>query len=102
MSSSMRSGAVVDERAAGAAEVVVERDRGGQSEQALADSGSEAVEGAGAVAFECQQVFEGPEDALDPLADRGQVRSWAGSFLRRGRTMIAWRSSIAAWNSRLA
>src|ERR1700742_2946287 len=78
MSSSTRSGAVVGQCAGGAAEVVVERDAGGEREQALADAGSEAVQGAGAVAFEREQVFEGPEDALDPLADRGQVRSGAG------------------------
>src|SRR5215213_4076377 len=78
MNCSTRSGAVVDERAAGAAEVVVERDAGGECQEALADAGSEAVQGAGAVAFEGQEVFEGPEDRLDALSDRGQVRSWAG------------------------
>ena len=74
----MPLGAVVDERAGGSAEVVVERDAGGEREQPLADAGSQAVQGAGAVAFEREQVFAGPEDALDPLADRGQVRPVAG------------------------
>src|SRR5215210_5835393 len=78
MSSSTWLGAVVGQRAAGAAEVVVERDAGGECEQALADAGSEAVQGAGAVAFEGEEVFAGPEDALDALADRGQVRPGAG------------------------
>src|SRR3954465_15219803 len=78
MTCSTRLGAVVDECAAGAAEVMVEGDAGGEREQALAEAGSEAVQGAGAVAFEAEQVFEGPEDALDPLADRGQVRAGAG------------------------
>ena len=35
----------------------------------------EAVEGAGAVAFEGEEVFAGPEDRLDPLTDRRQVRA---------------------------
>src|SRR4051795_12835291 len=78
MSSSTRSGGVVDEGAAGAAELVVERDAGGEGEQSLADACSEAVQGAGAVAFEREQVFAGPEDAFDALADRGQVRPWTG------------------------
>src|SRR3954447_14162659 len=78
MSCSTPSGGVVDQRACGAAEVVVERDAGGEGEQALTDACSEAVQGAGAVAFEAEQVFEGPEDAFDPLADRRQVRTGAG------------------------
>src|SRR4051794_13406858 len=79
MSSSMPLGAVVDERAAGAAEVVVECDAGGEREQALADACAQAVQGARAVAFEAKQVFAGPEDALDALADRGQM--WPGAGL---------------------
>src|SRR5215211_4483024 len=78
MSSSMRLGVVGRECAAGAAELVVEGDAGGEREQALADAGSEAVQRAGAVAFEGEQVFEGPEDALDALADWRQLRPWAG------------------------
>src|SRR3954452_251985 len=81
MSSSMPLCAVVHERAGGAAELVVECDAGGQGEQALDDARPEAVQGAGAVAFERQEVFDGPEDALDPLADRGKVRSAAGLVL---------------------
>src|SRR3954471_5818152 len=84
MSRSTRSGAVDAELAAGAAEVVVERDAGGECEQALTDAGSEAVEGAGAVAFESEQVLEGPEDALDALTDRRQMGAAAGFVLAAG------------------
>src|SRR5215210_4972541 len=78
MSCSTRLGAVADERAAGAAELVVERDAGGECQEALADAGSEAVQGAGAVAFEGQEVFERPEDRLDALSNRGEVWAAAG------------------------
>src|SRR5215212_1840736 len=81
MSDSAGLGGVGRERAAGAAESVVERDGGGEREEALTEADSEAVEGAGAVAFEAEQVLAGPEDALDALADRGQVRSVAGLVL---------------------
>jgi hypothetical protein len=47
-------GAVVDECAAGAAELVVEGDGGGEGEEALEDAFSEAGECAGAVALECE------------------------------------------------
>jgi hypothetical protein len=78
MVDSARLGAVVDECAAGAAEVVVERDGCGEADHALQDAFSESGEGACAVAFEGEDVFEGPEDALDALADRCQVRTLAG------------------------
>lgn len=81
----MRLGGQVGEGAAGAAELVVEGDGRGEREEAAGDPGSERVEGAGAVAFEREDVFGGPEDALDALADRGEVRPAAGSSLRRGR-----------------
>src|SRR5919108_633099 len=42
---------------------------------------SQAMQGAGAVAFETEQVVAGPEDAFDPLADRGQMRPGAGLVL---------------------
>src|SRR4051794_41338175 len=44
----------------------------------ILDAGAEAVEGAGAVAFEGEQVFAGLEDRLDPLPDGCEVRSAAG------------------------
>src|SRR6516165_10477325 len=73
MSSSTRLGGVVGERAWWAAESVVERDRGGEGEEAHADACAEAVQGAGAVAFEGEQVFAGVEDRFDSLPDRGEV-----------------------------
>src|SRR5215217_2278239 len=65
MSSSTRSGGVVGERTWWAAEAVVERDRGGQGEEADADACAEAVEG--------EQVFAGLEDRFDALPDRREV-----------------------------
>src|SRR4029077_2942937 len=70
--------AVVDECAAVASELVVEGDGCGEAAEPREDSGPEAGEGAGAVAFEGEQVFAGPEDRLDPLPDRREVRSVAG------------------------
>src|SRR3954449_9629529 len=84
MSDSARSGGVGGERSAGAAESVVERDGGGQCEEALAEADPEAVQGAGAVALEGQEVFAGPEDRLDALTDRGQVWPAAGLVLAGG------------------
>ena len=48
-----------------------------RGERASADAGAQAVQGAGAVAFEREQVFASPEDAFDALADRCQVRAAA-------------------------
>ena len=42
------------------------------------------VEGAGAVAFEGEQVFAGPEDRLDPLPDRCEVRAVSGFVFAAG------------------
>jgi hypothetical protein len=42
------------------------------------------VEGAGVVAFESEAVFEGPEDRLDALADRCEVRSRVGFVFASG------------------
>ena len=78
MVDSARLGAVVDECTAWASELVVEGDGGGEGAEAGEDAFSEAGEGAGAVAFEGEQVFAGPEDALDALADRREVRAVAG------------------------
>jgi hypothetical protein len=80
MSSSTGSGDVVDEGAWWSAESVVEGDRCGEGEEACLDAGGEAVQGAGAVAFQGEQVFAGLEDRLDPLPDRGEVGS-AGAFV---------------------
>src|SRR3954467_11654094 len=82
--SSSTSGGEVGEGAAGPAEVVVEGDGCGEREEAAGDAGSEGVEGAGAVAFEGEDGFGGPEDALDALADRREVRPVTG-FVFAGR-----------------
>ena len=61
MSSSTGSGDVVDQGAVGSAEAVVEADRGCEGEEAGADAGSEAVEGASSVTFEGEQAPSGPQ-----------------------------------------
>src|SRR6516164_313714 len=68
----------VGEGSCGAAELVVEPDAGGEGEEFAGDSGADAVQGAGVVAFEAEAVFERPEDRLDVLADRRQLSSSAG------------------------
>src|SRR5512144_1784377 len=78
MSSSTGSGGVVGECAWWSAEAVVEADRCGEREEALADAGVEAVQRAGAVAFEGEDVFERLEDRLDPLPQRRRVGAAAG------------------------
>src|SRR5579859_2730200 len=78
MVDSTRLGDVVDERAARASELMVEDDAGGEAEEALKNAFSEALDGAGAVALECEELFAGPEDRFDPLADRRQVRTATG------------------------
>src|ERR1041384_7881123 len=84
MSSSAGLGGVVGECAWWAAEAVVEADRGGEGEEADSDSCAEAVKGAGAVAFEGEQVFAGLEDRFDPLPDRREVESLAGFVFAAG------------------
>jgi len=59
--------------------LVVEGDRCGEAAEAGEDSFSESGEGAGAVAFEGEEFFAGPEDRFDPLADRREV--WFGATL---------------------
>src|SRR5215217_6688011 len=100
MSCSTRSGAVVDERAAGAPEVVVERDAGGECQEALADAGSEAVQGA---PWRSRVRRSLKVQKIDSMRCRIGARCGPGpgSSLRRGRTMIASRSSIWAAKSRL-
>jgi hypothetical protein len=69
----MRSGDVVDECAACAAELVVEGDAGGEGEGALEDAFFDVGEGAGAVAFEGERFFAGREDRFDPLPEWREV-----------------------------
>jgi hypothetical protein len=59
MVDSTRLGDVVDQRAARASELVVAGDAGGEAEEALQDAVFEALDGAGAVAFEGEEVFAG-------------------------------------------
>src|SRR4029079_7512955 len=73
MSSSTGLGGVVGEGAWGAGESVVEADGGCECEEACVDAGAESVQGAGAVAFEGEQVFAGLEDRFDSLADRREM-----------------------------
>jgi hypothetical protein len=53
---------------------VIEPDACGEGQQLGEDSGTESVQRASAVSFEAEAVFEGPEDALDALANPGQGR----------------------------
>src|SRR5450755_2790417 len=104
MSSSTSSGYVLGQGAAGEAESVVERDGGGEREQSAGDAGSEAVQRAGAVAFEGEDVFGGPVDRFDPLADRremglvvvggARVRGELGRGSQRGG---CWSSCAGSW-----
>src|SRR5215211_1369689 len=71
-------GGVGDERAAGAAELVVECYAGGECERSGGDAGAQPSQGAGAVAFEREDVFAGLDDRLDALADAGDDRGLAG------------------------
>ena len=50
----------------------------------MRDTGPESGQCAGAVAFEGEDVFEGVEDRLDPLADGGEVEAVVGLVLAGG------------------
>src|SRR3712207_4759985 len=76
--SAPRLGDVVDEGTAGASELVVEGDGGGEAAEAREDAFAQAGERAGAVAFEREQVLARPEDRFDALADRREMRVVAG------------------------
>src|SRR5579859_848372 len=96
MSSSMGSGGVVGEGAGRSAETVVERDRGGEREEAHFDAGCEAVEGAGAVSFEGEQVFAGLEDRFEALPDdRGVEFEGGGLELAAGVAFVADYAQVA-------
>src|SRR3954466_11903575 len=71
------SGVVGGEVARWAAESVVERDGGGQGQELGGQAAAQGVQLAGAVMFEAEHVFGRPEDALDALAQRGEMRSLA-------------------------
>ena len=79
-------------------EEVVEADRGGEREEALADACAEAVQAAGAVAFEGEQVLQVWK--IDSIrcrigASRGPL---PGSSLRRGRMIVAFSCAVACLN----
>src|SRR4051812_16493608 len=99
MSSSTGSGGVVGECAWWPAEAVVEADRGGECEEAAAEAGAEAVQGAGAVAFECEQVLQVWK--IDSIRCRigARWRPLPGSSLRRGRMIVAASRALSCSNS---
>src|SRR5664279_3790041 len=68
---------VVDQGAAGTTELVVEHDGGGQGGEPGAQADAKVVQGSGAVSFEGEDVLAGPEDRLDPLSDRREMRAVA-------------------------
>src|SRR5260370_30445668 len=84
MVDSARLGAVVDEGSAWSSELVVEGDRGGEAAEAGEYAFAESCEGACAVAFEGEEVFAGPEDRFDPLADRREVQTVGGFVFSAG------------------
>lgn len=77
MSSATDLCGVGDQGSAGAVEVVVEHYGCGECGEPGAQTDAEVVQCACAVSFEGEDVFAGPEDRFDPLADRGEVRTVA-------------------------
>jgi hypothetical protein len=102
MGSATVLGGVAGEGAAGASEAVVECDGGGECCEAGEESDAEVLEGAGAVALECEDVLAGPEDALDSLADGREVGAFAGLILANSRIIASIapdRRSQRLWNA---
>src|SRR5579875_686661 len=85
MSSATELRRVADQRTAGAAELVVERDGGSPRGEAGTQPHAQVAKGAGAVALKREDVLEGPEDRLDPLADGRELRATPALVLA-GRT----------------
>jgi hypothetical protein len=98
MSSATGSGGVAGEGAAGTAESVVEGDCGCERHEACGEPDAEVLEGAGAVAFEGEDVFGSPVDRFDTLADQATCGPRPGSSLRRGRAIWASSASRSASN----
>jgi len=69
--------------------LVVEHDRGRERGESRAQPDAKVVEGARAVALEGEDVFAGPEDRFDPLADRREVR-----LMGRGVLTVAVRGDL--------
>src|SRR5664280_197479 len=72
------SGAVVDQRAAGTPQPVVEADAGGEAEEPREDALTQPSQGTRPMTLEREQVLAGPEDRFDALTNRRQVRTAAG------------------------
>src|SRR3954447_22678251 len=83
-STGWRARVVGGEGARRAVEQVLARDRGGQRQELGGQAAAQGVQLAGAVVFEAEHVFRGPEDALDTLAQRREVRSLAGLVFAAG------------------
>src|ERR687886_1427721 len=101
MTDSTRSGHEGNERAARAAEPVVDVEARGERQDPLCDARPEVGQRARRVALEREDVLAGLEDRLDALADRGQVQPTVGLVPAPGLSTSApsaptWRS-----NSRL-
>src|SRR4051794_22320044 len=75
MSCAAGSGCVAGQRAAGAAEAVVECDRRGERGEAARQADAQLAQDSGAGALEAEDVFGGEEDRFDALAVRRGVRS---------------------------
>jgi hypothetical protein len=86
---SSKGSVVVGEEGAGGSGLVgglVVPDAGGEGEEALEDSGPDAVGGTAAVAFEVELGFEGLVDRLDDLAERlEESLQGSGLFAFEGR-----------------
>src|ERR687885_2695123 len=102
MTDSTRSGHEGNERAARAAEPVVDVEARGERQDPLCDARPEVGQRARRVALEREDVLAGLEDRLDALADRGQVQPIVG--LVPARRAEHERPERATWrsNSRLA
>src|SRR4051812_612557 len=78
------SGVVGGEVARRPAESLVESDGRGQGQELGGQAAAQGVQLAGAVDFEAEHVFGREDDALDALAQRGEVRSLAGLVFAAG------------------
>jgi len=81
MIDSTDSGDIVDQCAAWSAELVVEANAGSQAQKTLQDALLDARKGAGAMAFEGEQVLASPKDRFDALTNRGEMQIRAGLVL---------------------
>jgi len=70
------SGSVVDDRPAGTTKLMVEADAGRKGKQPGEDAHHQVSRGPGAMSLQRKQVLAGPEDRLDPLPDRSEMRAF--------------------------